>query len=96
MERFYHNQLQRKLIMKEPILRDISAICNQYRILKRSLTRQRMALNCLLPVSCDKYLLNKLYLSLCVAEGLLEEAIACTEKYSVFLQKQEEGTRASS
>ena len=74
--------------MKESILREISAIRNQYFILKRSLTRQRMALNRLLPVSCDKYLLNKLYLSLCVVEELLEEAIACTEKYSVFLQKQ--------
>jgi hypothetical protein len=82
--------------MKERILKDISAICNQYRILKRSLTRQRMVLNCLLPVSCDKHLLNKLYLSLCVAEELLEEAIACTEKYSVFLQKQEEGTKTPS
>ncbi len=96
MERFYHNQLQRKLIMKEPILRDISAICNQYRILKRSLTRQRMALNCLLPVSCDKYLLNKLYLSLCVAEELLEEAIACAAKHSIFLQEHGKATRTSS
>ncbi len=78
---------------KKSVLRDVSAISNEYRLLQRSLARQRIALNRLLPISCDKQFFNKLYLSLCVAEELLEEIIACTKKYSILLEKQRENTR---
>lgn len=92
----YHHQPQRKLIMNDLSLTEVSELIHQHLHLELALVKQRMILNFLLNNLCelDTHFLCKcpkgeLYDKLCMIDKLLKEGGVCAEKCRDALQEYE-------